>query len=450
MLKIYDNWDNVRFPAWGDRGTPFYDPEAYLGNSGKDIRTRLTGDLGFDVKKDEDMKNNIDAKNFGLFSISTEGHVTVGFVDLRYGNTDENIYLADYSLLHYYYDEEIDPVTGLIVIDPITGNPKLKTIFSSLKPTELKKNVDGTEQIEQKPDEYVRLLNTNNLQECGTCFLWFSESIAYINSNFRHGNQVIKAYDIGQAQVEIGAILSEKVDGGKLGLDLGLTLNRPRDMAKYDRFFYFGFKPDSNEFDVSGIPVEIKPVYILKDFKVSRILLTKRFEEMLLQKQKEFIPASFLKKDFTKDKKYMDLITPGFFSIRNKTYIQDKIETGEIYIELFAIMENENNKINYAVHNFRKLLIEDANNAKIPGNASWKDYGNNTPKAGKYSVYTNKNHSYKIYILDEGQDGYDFDIKGLIEKIEKYGWEKVKSEKLYNVNERGSVYSEWETTRVAQ
>ncbi|MDR1495018.1 MAG: hypothetical protein LBI29_03220 [Rickettsiales bacterium] len=428
ICKTYNNWENVRFIFWESPGTPFYHTAKYLDNSNKDIRTRLIKDLGFRVMTKKDMENNKNAKDFGLFSISIKGHVTMGFVDLHQGtSSDEVIYLSDYSISHYY-EEETDPSTGETVIDPLTGKPKLKTIFSSLRPTELEFDEDGLEQIKQQPDEYVKLLSNNNLQKCSTCFLWFSESVIYVNSNFRHGNQVIKAYDIGKAQVEIGSILSKKVDG-RLGLDLGLTLSEPKNMKDYNRFFYFSFEPEPDEFEVSKLTIIAKPVYILnKTNATSRVLSADSYEEMLLQKQKKLIPLSFLKGNLIRDEKYMELITIGFFGIKNKMDIQNKIETGEIYIELFAIIENENNKINCAVRMPKKLLIEDANSIRIPYDARWENYSD-PGKSEKYHIYTNKNHSgERIHILDKKyHSDDDLDTEGLVGEIEKHGWEQETS-----------------------
>ncbi|GHU26828.1 hypothetical protein FACS1894152_2260 [Bacilli bacterium] len=417
IYRTYNNWDNVRFIVWEDPGTPFSDLGKYFDNSKKDIRTRLIKDLGFKVRTDQDMENDKSAKNFGLFSISVEGHVTMGLVDLRVNpgsaSPDEIIYLADYSTAHYY-EEETDPITGKTVI---------KTIFSSLKPTELELDEDGLEQIKQQPDEYVKLLSNNNLQECSTCFIWFSESVIYANSKFRHGNQVVKAYNIGQAQVEIGSVLSEKIDG-RLRLNLGLTLEEPKNIKDYNRFFYFSFKPDSDEFEASKLPIITKPVYVLKKAGASRILLTDGYEEMLLQKQKKLIPLSFLKDSLIKDEEYMKLITPGFFGIKNKMDIQDKIENGKIYIELFAIIENENNIKNRTVNKPRKLLIENASSNKIPDGARWENYWG-LAESGEYSVYTNKNHpSEKVHILGKKyHSDDDLDTDRFMDVISGYGWE---------------------------
>ncbi|MDR1425481.1 MAG: hypothetical protein LBI70_00585 [Rickettsiales bacterium] len=415
LSRMHGNLENVRFILWERPHTPFYDYEEYLRNDENNIRTRFIEGLGFRVMEDKDMESDKKARNFGLFSISVRGHVTMGFVDLRADRPEEVIYLADYSLFHYYEEEK----------DPISGKNVLKTIFGSLRPTKLKLDEDDLEQIRQRSGEYVRLLNNNNLQECSTCFLWFSESMIYINNNFRHGNQVIKAYDIGKAQVEIGFELSKRVDGPGSGRYLGLTLDKPKNMRYYNRFFYFSFEPNPDEFDASKLYITTKPVYILNKEYASGVLLTAGFEEMLLQKQKQFLPLVFLGDALTKNEEYMGLITPGFFGIKNKMRIQDRIETGEIYIELFTIIENENNRKNYAFHLPRKLLVENANNLKIPEEARWENYRDQN-ELGKYKVYTNKNRpDVRIYVLDEKKyrSNNDLDTDGLVGKIKKYGWE---------------------------
>jgi hypothetical protein len=291
ILTSYKNANNMRFIDWGAKGTPFYNFQkvkegygeyiiyTYFMDDDTRIKTQLIENLSFHVVSQQDMKQDENAKNFGLFTISSDGHVSLGLVDLRDASDpgdsirDEAIYLIDCGPTHY---TRTYPRKG-----------KETNIFNFMPSQPLCDN-DNFGFLKQRLDERVILLSHKTLQNNNSCVFWFAESVKYINKNFRDIEQVFRAYEIGQAQIEISSQISEKVNI-QFKQHPDITTNRPDEeqIGNYDTFFYHALKTVKDEMDMSEFAVELKEVYILKEDKALDLAVrTKGIKEMLFQKQK--------------------------------------------------------------------------------------------------------------------------------------------------------------------